>query len=216
MRKIEFNTYTFRLFTFWGFVNLLSGYGTLIYFEFLSFRQFDWIDGLLLFTFSFLFLHLSYGASIALFGFIQYFKGGDPYRCKIDVNDLRSISLETVPVAVVIPIFNENTLEVYERISKMFSAIKLSKEGNSFDFFILSDSNQIHVWIEEELEYINLIKETQGWGRIFYRRRKSNTNGKSGNISDFCRRYGKNYRYMIVLDADSFMTPENMILISTM
>ena len=30
-------------------------------------------------------------------------------------------------------------------------------------------------------------------------------NGKSGNVADFCRRWGKRYRYMIVLDADSVM-----------
>ncbi|TGL56709.1 glucans biosynthesis glucosyltransferase MdoH [Leptospira ognonensis] len=214
MPFIKFNTYTFRIFSFWGFVNLLSGYGTLVYFEFLSFRQFDWIDGILLFTFSILFLHLSYGATIALFGFFQYFKGGDAKRCIIEKDLLKSIEIDKVPVAIVVPIYNENPTEVYERISSMYSAIKSSNECNSFDFFILSDSNQPHVWIEEELEYIKLIKKTEGWGRIYYRRRKSNTNGKSGNISDFCRRFGKNYRYMIVLDADSYMEADAMLLLA--
>src|SRR5690606_34363050 len=32
-----------------------------------------------------------------------------------------------------------------------------------------------------------------------------NTNRKAGNIADFCRRWGRRYRYMIVLDADSVM-----------
>ena len=31
---------------------------------------------------------------------------------------------------------------------------------------------------------------------------------KSGNIDDFCRRWGAKYRYMVVLDADSVMTGE--------
>jgi membrane glycosyltransferase len=31
-------------------------------------------------------------------------------------------------------------------------------------------------------------------------------NRKSGNIADFCRRWGRRYRYMVVLDADSVMT----------
>jgi membrane glycosyltransferase len=214
MPNISLNPFTFRLFSFWGFVNLLSGYGTLVYYEFLTFRQFDWIDGMLLFTFSILFLHLSYGASLALFGFLQYIKGGDPLRCHLDRNKLSPISLLKTPVAVVIPIYNENPIEVYDRIAKMFLDLNQSEESKSFDFFILSDSNQMHVWIKEELEYINLIKRTQGWGRIYYRRRKSNTNGKSGNISDFCRRYGKNYRYMIVLDADSYMESMSMLLLA--
>jgi membrane glycosyltransferase len=72
----------------------------------------------------------------------------------------------------------------------------------------------LHIWLEEELEYIQLIKKTEGFGRIYYRRRKSNTNGKSGNISDFCRRYGKNYRYMVILDADSYMSAQSITLLT--
>lgn len=214
MMKFNFNTYTFRLFTFWGFVNLISGYGCLVYFQFLTFRQFNLIDGFLLVIFSILFLHLSYGASIALFGFLQYLKGGDPNRCIIKEDLLNSTNIENVPVAVVIPIYNENTIEVYQRISEMFTSLKSSKDGKSFDFFILSDTNQLHIWLEEELEYIQLIKKTEGFGRIYYRRRKSNTNGKSGNISDFCRRYGKNYRYMVILDADSYMSAQSITLLT--
>ncbi len=45
-----------------------------------------------------------------------------------------------------------------------------------------------------------------GFGRIFYRWRQHRIKRKSGNIADFCRRWGRNYRYMVVLDADSVMT----------
>ncbi|EGH48604.1 glucosyltransferase MdoH, partial [Pseudomonas syringae pv. pisi str. 1704B] len=31
---------------------------------------------------------------------------------------------------------------------------------------------------------------------------------KSGNLDDFCRRWGGDYRYMVVLDADSVMSGE--------
>ena len=34
---------------------------------------------------------------------------------------------------------------------------------------------------------------------------------KSGNIANFCRRWGHNYRYMIVLDADSVMAGETWV-----
>jgi membrane glycosyltransferase len=214
MPQLRLNPYTFRLFSFWGMVNLLSGFGTLFYYEFLKFRQFNGIDALLLFTFSLLFLHLSYGFSIALFGFFQYIRGGDRLRCNLSENSLLDVSLEKVSIAVVVPIYNENSFEVYERISQMYLGLKELPEFTSFDFFILSDSNKIPLWLQEESEFILLMKKTQGWGRIYYRRRKSNTNGKSGNISDFCRRYGKNYRYMLVLDADSYMHPKGMVLLA--
>jgi membrane glycosyltransferase len=44
-----------------------------------------------------------------------------------------------------------------------------------------------------------------GFGHIFYRRRKARIARKSGNVADFCRRFGQRYRYMITLDADSVM-----------
>lgn len=48
--------------------------------------------------------------------------------------------------------------------------------------------------------------EVGGEGQIFYRRRRRRVKRKSGNIDDFCRRWGSQYSYMVVLDADSVMT----------
>jgi membrane glycosyltransferase len=53
---------------------------------------------------------------------------------------------------------------------------------------------------------MELIAEVQGEGQIFYRRRRRRVKRKSGNIDDFCRRWGSQYSYMVVLDADSVMT----------
>ncbi|MBC7413575.1 MAG: glucans biosynthesis glucosyltransferase MdoH, partial [Herminiimonas sp.] len=51
-----------------------------------------------------------------------------------------------------------------------------------------------------------LCQAVDGFGRIFYRHRKRRVKRKSGNLDDFCRRWGSQYAYMIVLDADSVMT----------
>ena len=40
------------------------------------------------------------------------------------------------------------------------------------------------------------------------RLRARRTHRKAGNVADFCRRWGKDYRYMVVLDADSVMSGE--------
>ena len=45
---------------------------------------------------------------------------------------------------------------------------------------------------------------------LYYRRRAQNTARKSGNIEDFCNRWGAEYDFMIVLDADSLMTAETI------
>ncbi|MER8124635.1 glycosyltransferase, partial [Acinetobacter baumannii] len=42
----------------------------------------------------------------------------------------------------------------------------------------------------------------------FYRRRRRRVKRKSGNLDDFCRRWGGEYKYMVVLDADSVMSGE--------
>lgn len=46
---------------------------------------------------------------------------------------------------------------------------------------------------------------------IYYRRRAQNTARKSGNIEDFCNRWGAEYDFMLVLDADSLMTAETIV-----
>ena len=47
--------------------------------------------------------------------------------------------------------------------------------------------------------------------RLFYRWRKRRTKRKSGNVADFCRRWGRSYRYMVVLDADSTMSGDTLV-----
>ena len=53
-----------------------------------------------------------------------------------------------------------------------------------------------------------LREELGAESRLFYRHRRRRVKRKSGNIDDFCRRWGAKYRYMVVLDADSVMTGE--------
>src|SRR6185503_18669714 len=48
-------------------------------------------------------------------------------------------------------------------------------------------------------------------GGIFYRHRRVRRKRKSGNVADFCRRYGRRYRYMVCLDADSVMSGECLV-----
>ena len=75
-----------------------------------------------------------------------------------------------------------------------------------YDFYILSDSTDPAKAVEEELAWSDICRQTNGFGKIHYRRRKLPVNRKSGNIADFCRRWGHRHRYMVVLDADSVMT----------
>ena len=55
------------------------------------------------------------------------------------------------------------------------------------------------------------VRNLSAFDRIFYRHRRVNIKRKSGNIADFCRRWGRNYRYMIVFDADSVMAGQSLV-----
>ena len=72
-----------------------------------------------------------------------------------------------------------------------------SEELVSYDFFILSDSTDPAKAVEEGMAWADLCRQTNGFGKIHYRRRKLPLNRKSGNIADFCRRWSHRYRYMV-------------------
>ena len=52
----------------------------------------------------------------------------------------------------------------------------------------------------------NASLESETQVEVYYRWRQRRTHRKAGNVADFCRRWGKDYRYMVVLDADSVMS----------
>ena len=88
----------------------------------------------------------------------------------------------------------------------MHDALRSLGAIDRFQFFVLSDSTDEEKAHAEKLAWARLVPSSRGPNRIFYRRRKLPLNRKSGNIADFCRRWGSQYRYMICLDADSLMS----------
>ena len=75
---------------------------------------------------------------------------------------------------------------------------------------MLSDTRDPDIWVRGGTALApDVVRALDGQGRIFYRNRVENTSRKSGNIADFCRRWGGRYRYMIVLDADSIMSGDD-------
>ncbi len=113
--------------------------------------------------------------------------------------------------ALVVPTYNEPPHRIYANVQAMYEALREMGALRSFDFFILSDTTEAPIWLEEEEGFRGLRARTGGDANLFYRRRPRNIARKSGNIEDFCRRWGLCYEHMIVLDADSLMTGEAMV-----
>ena len=146
-----------------------------------------------------------YGFTLAVTGWWLLRHGGDPVRLD------QTLPADNVPdhlsaTAIVMPIFNEDVGRVFTGLGVMYESLQQTGRSEAFNFFILSDSSDPNHWIAEEKAWFELCKQVNGFGRIFYRKRRDALHHKSGNIADFCRRWGADYRYLIVLDADSVMT----------
>jgi membrane glycosyltransferase len=102
-------------------------------------------------------------------------------------------------------------------LEAVFHSLHETGYGNAFDFFLLSDTRNPDLWVQEEIAWTNLCRHLNAFGRIFYRRRRENTNRKAGNIADFVRKSGGSYEAMLVLDADSLMEGKDILtLVRTM
>lgn len=113
--------------------------------------------------------------------------------------------------AVVMPVYNEDSARFCARIEAIHRSLEGTGHLDSFDFFLLSDTRDPDLWILEEVAWTNLCRRLDGFGRIYYRRRKINSNRKAGNIGDFVRTWGGSYEAMVVLDADSLMDGADIV-----
>jgi membrane glycosyltransferase len=116
--------------------------------------------------------------------------------------DPPSISSRT---AVVMPIYNEPVDRVFAGLRATLRSIDAAGLGGHVHCYVLSDSTDPDIQLAEELAWAELIRDLNAAGRVHYRRRRHHINRKTGNIADFCRRWGARYDHMMVLDADSVM-----------
>ncbi|TGL33390.1 glucans biosynthesis glucosyltransferase MdoH [Leptospira perdikensis] len=186
-------------------------WGFSLFIEIISFQGIEITEYYQFITLIFLLPMLSYGASTAFFGFILSLKKDADSLLKakrIPETELDMSLMASIPVAIVMPVYEENEISIFSRIKVIFESANKIHKLPQLDFFILSDTRTPEKWIKEEAAYIELCESTENFHNFHYRRRKSNLNGKSGNIADFCRRWGKKYKYMIILDADSLVSGE--------
>ena len=161
----------------------------------------------ILLLFGILFCWVSAGFWTALMGFLELLTGHDKYRISgaSAGNEPIEVGART---ALVMPICNEDVPRVFAGLRATFESVAATGDLERFDFFVLSDTNETDIAVAEQQAWLDVCRETGGFGKIFYRRRRRRVKRKSGNLDDFCRRWGGDYRYMVVLDADSVMSGE--------
>ncbi len=193
--------------TFFSFVGLGTIVGAWLSFIFLSENGMRLSEWALLVVFIPLYYQLNVGFWTALFGvWLMNRSKPDPLDLWLTLGAEDYAQPIEASTAIIMPVFNEDVTRVYEGLRSIYLSLEATGQSKNFDFFILSDSDRASQWIEEETAWLELCRQLQAFGRIFYRKRRKPINRKSGNVSDFCRRWGKRYRYMVVLDADSLMS----------
>ncbi|MBL9142274.1 MAG: glucans biosynthesis glucosyltransferase MdoH [Verrucomicrobiaceae bacterium] len=199
--------------TFFVLVLLGTGLGTWLMSTFVAADgKWRWAEIGLLLTFVPLYYQLNCGFWTALIGvWLQNQAKSDPTDLWQTISHEPADAPLTASTAIVIPVYNEDVTRVWEGLRVTYQSLVKTGQIQHFDFFVLSDSDDTNKWIEEETAWLELSRQLGAFGKIFYRKRRKPINRKSGNVSDFCRRWGKRYRYMIVFDADSLMSGSLMV-----
>ena len=161
----------------------------------------------ILILFGILFCWVSAGFWTALMGFLELLTGRDKYKISGSSAGSEPIARDA-RTALVMPICNEDVPRVFAGLRATFESVAATGDLDRFDFFVLSDTNDTDIAVAEQQAWLEVCREAKGFGHIFYRRRRRRVKRKSGNLDDFCRRWGSEYKYMVVLDADSVMSGE--------
>ena len=160
--------------------------------------------------FACLFAWISLGFWTSFFGFLVLLLKKDSWNPSRFLAQ-RGSAPDLPRTALLMPIYNEDVERVFRGISAVRRSLQRTGREKHFDIFVLSDTRDPDLWVQEEIAWQEACRSPQAGSRLFYRHRAANTERKSGNIADFCRRWGGNYRYFIVLDADSIMSGETIV-----
>ncbi|GBQ13065.1 glucans biosynthesis glucosyltransferase MdoH [Acetobacter cibinongensis] len=113
--------------------------------------------------------------------------------------------------ALLLPTYNEPPNRVMAGLKAIYTSLQETGQGHAFDVFILSDTTNADVWVQEEAAFLALREQTGGHNTIFYRRRHNNIERKAGNVGEWVRRFGGAYEQMVTLDADSVMSGDTLV-----
>ncbi|MCJ2080593.1 glucans biosynthesis glucosyltransferase MdoH [Methylobacterium sp. J-090] len=171
-----------------------------------------WLAGTVLVLFCLVMAWQSFVAWQYVYGLVADTLGD---KAKSDL-EIRSL---TVPAkasgrsrtAAVVAIHAEDAVAVFAALRVMARSLQREGgDGSDIDLFVLSDTRDGAIAAVEEHEFARITawaaQNGPGLPRLRYRRRRDNAGRKAGNIAEFCRTYGPEYDFMIVLDADSLMT----------
>jgi membrane glycosyltransferase len=168
----------------------------------------EWLV-LVLFVLLFAWIAFSFVSSLAGF-FVLLFRQKDP----LGIDPAAPLPSLASKNAMLLPTYNEDPYRIMARLRAMYESVEETGQGSKFEWFVLSDSTNPSVWIAEEKCFLRLRRDL-GASNLYYRHRPENTARKSGNIQDWIKRFGATYNHMIILDADSLMTGDTIVRLTS-
>jgi membrane glycosyltransferase len=117
----------------------------------------------------------------------------------------------TARTAVAMVVRNEPPAGAFALLRTLVESLDRNGHLASFDFFILSDSDQPDVVAAEEAAFSSWRAEGGSSAQVFYRRRTQRDGFKPGNVYDFCESAGREYDLLVLLDSDSLMSGEVVV-----
>jgi membrane glycosyltransferase len=156
-----------------------------------------------------LFAWVAAGFATALAGFVALLRG-DPSGPSVTADPA---ACRSAPTAVIMPICNEDVAAVFAGLRATCESLAATGRHGDFEVFVLSDTRDPALRAAELQAWATLrdIAARAGLPPVHYRWRRRRSGRKAGNVADFCRRWGRSFRYMIVLDADSVMTGTSLL-----
>lgn len=142
-------------------------------------------------------LYLGLTGAPSVIGFVLHARG----RRRV----MRAMPSGLSRTAILMPVHCEEPRAVFAAIEAMAHAIAAAGL-TEIDLFVLSDTQDAPMAAAEKACFERTAARLPANGpHLIYRRRTSKRGRKAGNLADFCDRWGDEYDYMLVLDADSLM-----------
>ena len=167
---------------------------------------FDPLEMIGLGLFSILILAISCWFCNAVVGLVVLMRGQQPNALGFDEAHTPAPTART---ALLMPLYNEDAAAAVARLAATEASLAALVAWRHVDLYVLSDSTKPQV-AEAEWEAVTRLAEVASCP-VYYRRRAANHERKVGNISEWVRRFGSAYDYMVVLDADSTMSGQTIL-----
>lgn len=113
--------------------------------------------------------------------------------------------------AILAPTYNEDPGRILSAVQAISEDLAAMGVAELYDVFVLSDTRNEAIAQAEATGVMRLRLKLGEASGVYYRRRPRNTDRKAGNIAEWVQRFGGDYAFMLILDADSLMTGDTIV-----